>query len=107
MENPPRVNKHQFVRIRCSLDASLSCAAKWDGAGSTVARDLSQAYFLSSEDSRLKCFWIIAEFTLFVFFGFMQIVSAIIPCLIISPLDCFWDGAKLLKLRGVLPDIVK
>jgi len=35
------------------------------------------------------------------------IVSAIIPCLIISPLDCFWDGAKLLKLRGILPDMVK
>lgn len=35
------------------------------------------------------------------------IVSSIIPCLIISPLDCFWDGAKVLKLRGVLPDIVR
>jgi len=35
------------------------------------------------------------------------IVAAIIPCLIVSPLDCFWDGAKVLKLRGTLPDIVK
>lgn len=35
------------------------------------------------------------------------VVSSIVPCLIISPLDCFWDGAKLLKLRGSLPDEIK
>jgi len=29
-------------------------------------------------------------------FSFFQIFENIIPCAIITPLDCFWEGSKLL-----------